>query len=156
MIHPNKEALTNLYDGREQIQMGISLELLGIVFVFHTLLGRHWCCRSRWLQIRSAWMMGGTVDSDCVIDWAYKLETKRRGEGNIDISMGIYCQWWFSALCWFDGGRGEKLNDFRVSMSFGLRCIHFGGILAPPNHWLAVIDGSHNTLVGGNKSSWWK
>ena len=33
MINP-KEALTATYDGREQIQMGISLELLGIVFVF--------------------------------------------------------------------------------------------------------------------------
>ena len=44
MIHP-KEALTATYDGREKkkqrIQKGISLELLGIVFVFHTLLGRH-------------------------------------------------------------------------------------------------------------------
>ena len=43
MIHP-KEVLTATYDGREKkqrIQKGISLELLGIVFVFHTLLRRH-------------------------------------------------------------------------------------------------------------------
>jgi hypothetical protein len=32
-------------------------------------------------------------------------------------------------------------------MSFGLRSIRFGGMLAPPNHWLAVIEGSHITLV---------
>ena len=35
MINP-KEALTATYDGREQIQMGISLELLGIVFIFYS------------------------------------------------------------------------------------------------------------------------
>ena len=45
-------------------------------------------------------MMGGVVDSDCVIDWAYnsKLNDVKK---EIGISMGIHCQWWFSPL-WFD------------------------------------------------------
>jgi hypothetical protein len=34
-------------------------------------------------------------------------------------------------------------------MSFGLRSIRFGGMLAPPNH--CGRPGSHNILVGGNK-----
>ncbi len=102
MIHP-KEALTATYDGREKKTTntkGISLELLGIVFVFHTLLRRHWCRRRRWLQIRSAWWW--EESSTLTVLSTEPLNSKLNDvKKEIGISMGIHCQWWFSPL-WFD------------------------------------------------------
>ena len=100
---------------------------------------------------------GRSLLSDCVIDWAFKLETKRRGEGNIGISMGIYCQWGFSAL-WIDGGRRAN----RMNYAFSCRLAGNPSALVWWNDGtaetlagpLAAIDGSHKTLVGRNKSSW--
>ncbi len=143
--------MTATHDGREHTQMGISWNCQRSFF---TLFGPPPMPPALLKFDTIGSMMGGAVDSNCVIDWVLiKLETKRRGE-EIGIQMGICCQRGFSAL-WFDGERRENLTrppDLRVSMSFGLRSIRFGGILAPPNR-LAVIDGSHNTLVSGNKSS---
>ena len=95
-------------------------------------------------------MTGGAVDSDwnCVIDWAFKLdETKRRGEGNRHTNWYLLPVVIFCALIWW--WEGGKSNDLCVSsISFGLRSIRFSGILAPSNHWLAVILMVRTTL-------WW-
>ena len=52
MKHPKNEALTTLYDGREQLQMGIPLELSGILF--HTLWAATDAAGAFWCPIRSA------------------------------------------------------------------------------------------------------
>jgi hypothetical protein len=80
MKHP-MEALTTTYNGREHIRI-ISLELPGILF--HTLWADTDAAGAfgvRYDRLDDGWS-AGAVDSDwnCVIDWAFKLETKRRGE----------------------------------------------------------------------------
>ena len=116
MIHPNKEALTNLYDGREQIQMGIPLELVGILF--HTLCAATDAVGAFWCPIRSArWR----VEPSTLIETVSSTEPSNSMKLNdvekeIGIQIGIYCQWWFSVL-WFDGGKGANRMTYAFPAS---------------------------------------